>query len=471
MNKRIQNLSHEMLVSLTVGKVDAGVAVLLTDDKRLIEFPSILLPSDISPGSIVDVNVSRNLAAEAAAQKAFSTLQSQILSTFGEESPQSPVLRCRNATQTSIVLEWDPIVLASAELRSLSLHRNGTKAGTIPRPRDMTSTKISGLAVDTEYSFQLVLRTSAGTFSSDRLVVRTHKMTDLSGITVTPGIMASQLRDSLQDTIQRIGAKLVEQVRIDTTHFVCTEEGGAGWERARETNVPIVTPDWVKGCEREGRLVGVRGYYLNADPRLRQVGPGVIGVQRQDSGQSVSPQRNRAEGMAQSPAQQREIPRTHVTPPTPEVPQKPFPDQERTPTLDAVAESAPAPPAKDEPKSSISGTQSEPEAHREAREPTAAPEAVSASTPESQSEPLPIRGGFSELPQEEQGQVEVARKSREGHQTLADQAEYPQTSSAAAEVSRESIEEPSRGEGSEDAVTTKEKKSTGEGEGFDEVTL
>jgi len=28
-----------MLVSLTVGKVDAGVAVLLTDDKRLVPLP------------------------------------------------------------------------------------------------------------------------------------------------------------------------------------------------------------------------------------------------------------------------------------------------------------------------------------------------------------------------------------------------------------------------------------------------
>lgn len=31
---------HIMLVSLTVGKVDAGVAVLLTEDKRLVSFPS-----------------------------------------------------------------------------------------------------------------------------------------------------------------------------------------------------------------------------------------------------------------------------------------------------------------------------------------------------------------------------------------------------------------------------------------------
>ena len=33
------SLANKMLVSLTVGKVDAGVAVLLTEDKRLVSQP------------------------------------------------------------------------------------------------------------------------------------------------------------------------------------------------------------------------------------------------------------------------------------------------------------------------------------------------------------------------------------------------------------------------------------------------
>ncbi|KAK6438726.1 hypothetical protein LTR95_005069 [Oleoguttula sp. CCFEE 5521] len=267
-----------MLVSLTVGKVDAGVAVLLTEDKRLIEFPSILLPPDIHSGSIVDIDVSRNLPAETAAARYFSTLQSEILQTFGSRSPSAPILRCRNATQTSVVLEWDPLDLATAELRSLSLYRNGSKAGAIPR--DKLSTKISGLALDTEYTFHLVLRTSAGVYSSERLVVKTHTMTNLTGITVTPGVMPGQLRDSLAETVNRIGAKLIDSVRIDTTHFVCTEPRGAAWEKAVELNVPVVVPDWLKGCEREGRLVGVRGYYLDADPKLRQIGTSQLQQQR-----------------------------------------------------------------------------------------------------------------------------------------------------------------------------------------------
>ena len=277
-----------------------------------IEFPSILLPPDISSGSIVDITVARNLASEKAAAAAFHNLQSTIYRTFGQHTPAAPVLRCRNATQTSVVLEWDPIDVATAELRGLTLYRNGSKAGTIPKPTELHSTKLSGLAVDSDYVFQLVLRTSAGTYSSAKLEVRTHKMTDLSGITVTPGHMAAPLRESLLQTAERIGAKVVDSVRIDTTHFVCTEGRGQAWEKAVEMNIPVVVPDWVKGCERDGRIVGVRGYYLNADPRLRQIGLG-----SSQAGQSaLSP----SQPPSAPPAPRSPIlsPRTEITPPTPD---------------------------------------------------------------------------------------------------------------------------------------------------------
>ena len=136
----------------------------------------------------------------------------------------------------------------------------------------MFSTKISGLAVDTEYSFHLVLRTSGGTYASNTLNVRTHKMTDLTGIVVTPGVLPQPLRESLEVAVQRIGGRLVDSVRIDTTHFVCTEGRGRDWERAVEMNIPVVRPEWIEGCEREGRIVGVRGYYLDANPKDRKVG-------------------------------------------------------------------------------------------------------------------------------------------------------------------------------------------------------
>ncbi|OJJ38202.1 hypothetical protein ASPWEDRAFT_103156 [Aspergillus wentii DTO 134E9] len=262
-----------MLVSLTVGKVDAGVAVLLTQDNRLIEFPSVLLPNNIASGSIVDITVARNHSAETSSAAGFQALQKRILNTYGIKTPSPPILRLRNATQTSLVLEWDPIDLATASLKSLSLYRNGSKAGSIPRPLETRSTKISGLAIHTEYTFHLVLRTSAGTYQSEKLTCRTHKMTDLSGITVTSGVLPPQQKEALGSALERIGGKLIDSVRIDTTHFVCTDGRGPLWEKAVEMNIPVVVPEWVDACEAEGTIVSVRGYYLNADPKARQLGP------------------------------------------------------------------------------------------------------------------------------------------------------------------------------------------------------
>ncbi|PGH11400.1 hypothetical protein AJ79_04901 [Helicocarpus griseus UAMH5409] len=343
-----------MLVSLTVGKLDAGVAVLLTEDNRLIEFPSVLLPKNISSGSIVDITVSRNQAAEATSVSAFQSLQKRILHTYGVHTPSAPVLRLRNATQTSLVLEWDPINLATASLKSLSLYRNDSKAGSIPRPLEMLSTKISGLAIDTEYTFHLVLRTSAGTFSSEKLVCRTHKMTDLSGITITPGILPPALRTNLEEVVDRIGAKLIDAVRIDTTHFVCTEGRGPAWEKAVEMNIPVVRPEWVEGCEREGTIVGVRGYYLNADPKSRQLGPGIGAHQNRQH----APQNNSTGPLSPGRADRRNsTPRSPEQPTQKELPTTPQPGSESRPSHSAKSDqedekeedrAPPPPPEKDE---------------------------------------------------------------------------------------------------------------------------
>ncbi|KAK9321125.1 hypothetical protein V1517DRAFT_327289 [Lipomyces orientalis] len=257
-------------VSLTVGKLDASIAVLLTTDHHLIEFPSILLPPAVQAGSIVKINCSQDLDAEKKEKDEFDDLQSKISELYGKRGPIRPRLRVRNATQTSIVLEWDPLDLATADLRSLSLFRNNTRLGRIPSPMTNTSTKLSGLSIDTAYTFHLELVTSAGTYVSDKVTVKTHKMTDLSGITVCVGIVSDEDRAVLEETVARIGAKsLQDRVRIDTTHFVCVEGRGPQWERAMETNIPVVRPEWLRACESEGRIVGVRSYYLNADPKLQ----------------------------------------------------------------------------------------------------------------------------------------------------------------------------------------------------------
>ena len=234
----------------------------------------------------------------------------------------------------------------------MSLYRNGAKAGVIPQDKAIQATKVSGLAVDTEYTFQLIMRTSAGQYNSEKLAVKTHKMTDLSGITVTPGVLPAPLRESLSGAVERIGAKIADNVRIDTTHFVCTEGRGREWEKASEMNIPIVRPEWVEGCEREGRIVGVRGYYLNADPRLRQVGPGV-GMQQQQQQQTPRPQqRERTESQRTVPVQQQQQQQPQA-PPTPSQPSSispPSPSPSPRPSSNGSDKARPPPlPEKDAP--------------------------------------------------------------------------------------------------------------------------
>ena len=149
---------------------------------------------------------------------------------------------------------------------------------------------MSGLQIDSEYSFYLVLKTSGGVYTSNTLTVKTHTMNNLTGISVTPGILPPQLRESLESAIERVGAKLNDTVRIETTHFVCTEGRGREWEKASEMNIPVVRPEWVEGCEREGKIIGVRGYYLDADPKQRQVGSNPSLAQGRASVSAPAPQ-------------------------------------------------------------------------------------------------------------------------------------------------------------------------------------
>ncbi|ODQ77581.1 hypothetical protein BABINDRAFT_163315 [Babjeviella inositovora NRRL Y-12698] len=256
-------------VSLTVAKLDASLALLLTDDHHLIEFPTILLPNGVVAGSIVKINVNRDLELEATEAAEFSRIQDEILMTFGSNEPQAPVLRVKNITQTSTVLEWESLDLGSASIKSLTLFKDGIRLGNIPSPLVTTTTKLSGLSIEQTYKFQLRMDTTSGIYMSEPVELTMHKMTDLSGITVCVGDLAPEdgiTRKDIEEVLAKMGAKPVQDnVKVDTTHFVCTVGKGKQWQRANDGNIPIVRPEWLKACELERRLVGVRGFYLDAD--------------------------------------------------------------------------------------------------------------------------------------------------------------------------------------------------------------
>ncbi|QSL66575.1 hypothetical protein MERGE_000957 [Pneumocystis wakefieldiae] len=253
-------------VQFTVGKVDSGLTILLTSDYYIVEFPSLLLPHGIQTGSVLDISITRNYEAENKEKKDFQELQKKIHATFGIKKPIAPVLRVKNVTQTSVVLEWDPIELGTTELRSLTLYKNGMRLGKIPKATTTTSTKLSGLALNTEYSFQLVLKTSGGTYFSEFITVRTHKMTDLSGITVCIGELDENDKRELEQTIKKIGAKPIQsKVKIDTTHFITSRISGSEYKKAISMNIPVVTLDYIRSCDAEKKIVNVCKYYFGSD--------------------------------------------------------------------------------------------------------------------------------------------------------------------------------------------------------------
>ncbi|KAG5644803.1 hypothetical protein DXG03_007625 [Asterophora parasitica] len=271
----------------TVGKLDAGMAILLGERAHLIEFPSILLPPGATAGSVVNIAVHRNHDEERRRDAEFWSVQHDILKEFGESSPEAPKLQIpsqlRNVTQTSVTLEWPTIQLATAKLRSLDIYRNGQRLAAIPSPTTNTSTKLSGLEINTEYSFQLMLRTTAGTFPSNLIRVRTHTMTDTSGISVCFGnVEDTVLLENAKLALREMKAKWSEKIQIDTTHFVCTTPaatpsgaqvtGGASsapgveYQRALQLSIPVVQPHWILACHSEKKMIPIASFYLGATP-------------------------------------------------------------------------------------------------------------------------------------------------------------------------------------------------------------
>ncbi|KAL4076439.1 hypothetical protein V8B97DRAFT_1862840 [Scleroderma yunnanense] len=270
--------------TFTVGKLDAGMAILIGERAHLIEFPSVLLPPGATTGSIVNIAVHQNTSEERKRDQEFWELQSQIMETFGRVSPEPPRIEVRNVTQTSVTLEWPLLKLAKAKLRSLDIYKNSQRLAAIPNPTTNTSTKLSGLSLDTPYTFQLVLKTSAGTFHSNIARVRTHTIADTSGISVCFGSITDPvLLDDAKAALREMKAKWSDKIQIDTTHFVCTTpamtpsgarasggsvSGGAGveYQRALQLSIPVVQPQWIIACHTEKKMVPIVAYYLGVTP-------------------------------------------------------------------------------------------------------------------------------------------------------------------------------------------------------------
>jgi hypothetical protein len=150
----------------------------------------------------------------------------------------------------------------------LDIYRNGQRLAAIPSPMTNTSTKLSGLEINSEYSFQLILRTTAGTFPSNLIRMRTHTMADTSGISVCFGNVQDEVMlENAKLALREMRAKWSDKIQIDTTHFVCTTPAatpngaqatgnvggapGVEYQRALQLSIPVVQPHWILACHTE----------------------------------------------------------------------------------------------------------------------------------------------------------------------------------------------------------------------------
>ncbi len=262
----MQANSDDDSFTFTVGKLDAGMAILIGEKASLIEFPSLLLPHGVSSGSVVNIRVMRNDQQERRQKDDFDLLQEDILHTFGQQAPKVPALRLRNVTQTSVTLEWDRLSLATANLLSLDIYRNGQRLAPIPNPLHNTSTKLSGLDVNADYTFHLVMKTTAGTFSSPLIKTRTHTINDTSGISVCFGhVHDAEMLQAAKKALASMKAKWSDRIQIDTTHYICTDPRnpgdvhaqpsahGNGYTKAMQLSIPAVLPHWIFACHDQKR--------------------------------------------------------------------------------------------------------------------------------------------------------------------------------------------------------------------------
>ncbi|RKP13908.1 hypothetical protein BJ684DRAFT_1985, partial [Piptocephalis cylindrospora] len=254
----------------TVGKLDAGMAILLTDDNRLVEFPSLLLPAGIAPGHIVAISVMRDPSAERSRHFTFRALQDKILAEFGQSPPANPDLSVRGVTQTSVTLSWAPFDMASADLHRIEVYRDGQRCEIASPPLEQGWVKVTGLEVDKEYELEVRIITTAGTYPSEVLKVRTHALENLSGISVVFGAFERGEQEdavsSVKAIIERIHGRIVEEVGPDATHVIARVPEGDVYNEANRWNIPVVRPEWIIACEQKGKIQPVGSYYVRVSP-------------------------------------------------------------------------------------------------------------------------------------------------------------------------------------------------------------
>lgn len=267
------SITGERTVALTVGKIESGTAVVVTDELQMLELPASILPT-VSVGSIVRMQVNSAMDLQMQRRAEFTALQNSILRDYGSAPDASIIKEClRLSSQTHTTLtvvwpEWSQLCgQSNATLHALDGLLNERRLPTTLRPGE-TTLRLTGLEPARSYTIKLIFRTSAGRYETGELCVQTAALDDFSCLRVT---IDDGVEPMVIDSLKVLGAQILEKFEADqSTHIVTGRnleqldsgpDDGELARMARHCNIPIVTKEWVNACKAAGRMQSVSQFY------------------------------------------------------------------------------------------------------------------------------------------------------------------------------------------------------------------
>jgi ribosomal protein L12E/L44/L45/RPP1/RPP2 len=295
-----------------VGKLEAGVAIVLTEDMEMMELPQSLLPAGATVDSMFRMQLNGANDAQKARTNALLDAQQVILSAFGRAPNAQHIataLTISSLTHTTVTIRWPSArtLFNRATLYAIDGTINGRPLPCAAIDTQETLLRITGLEPATTYTLKLTFRTSAGTYSTDPLSFETKRLDDLTCLRVS--VDEESIDDLLLEQLRALGVQ-VEEFSPDTTSLIIsgrtmaelrrnssnpvsapfsaspaatttttaaaaatTTDGGEKnsfapidfvsiYQRAQEANIPIVTPAWIAACQKAGgRMQPVSQFY------------------------------------------------------------------------------------------------------------------------------------------------------------------------------------------------------------------
>lgn len=249
----------------TVGKVESGIAVLLTDDLQMFEVPSSLLGNTAS-GSVLQMSLASSQTLQLQRDNVFMALQNRLLQDFGGEPDCRAIensLFVVERTHTNLTVGW-PRWAEMSGTRSTLYAIDGLLDGRrlpVSLAADETTLRLSGLDPDRSYTLQLAFRSSAGRFLTPPLALKTAALDDLSCLRVA----TDNVPESTMAELKELGVQLAEDnmcadlIVTGRTHGQLTEDTDEGGllRSSKQAKVPLVTTEWIRACKEAGRMQSV----------------------------------------------------------------------------------------------------------------------------------------------------------------------------------------------------------------------